>query len=223
MESVFGYIMVLPGAFSAYRYKTLRNDDKRGEGPLQKYFLGETLILCLELVSKREGSWILHYVKSASAVTDVTDRVPELISQRPSRRWLNGSFFAAVHSIVHFHDIYILSSASFGSTSKPDVLLGNYYIAFVIVTNVLEDYLSIFHWPNLVLNYFYLGLLIMSFLGNRPQGAKWAYTLDLLGFALIMVYMTVSVFLLAYEGIENVAYSQGGTIRIEDFLTNAIF
>ncbi|KAG6372774.1 hypothetical protein JVT61DRAFT_7173 [Boletus reticuloceps] len=69
--------------------------------------------------------------------------------------------------------------------------LGNYYIDFVIVTNVLEDYLSIFHWPNLVLNYFYLGLLIMSFLGNRPQGAKWAYTLALLGFALIMVYMTV--------------------------------
>ena len=61
-------------------------------------------ILCWELVSKRGGAWILHYVKSAYAVTDVPDQVPELISQR--RRWLNGSFFAAVHSTVHFHYIY---------------------------------------------------------------------------------------------------------------------
>ena len=32
-------------------------------------------ILCWELVSKRGGSWILHYVKSAYAVTDVPDQV----------------------------------------------------------------------------------------------------------------------------------------------------
>lgn len=43
LESVFGYITVLPGAFSAYRYIALQNDEK-GEGPLQKYFLGETLV-----------------------------------------------------------------------------------------------------------------------------------------------------------------------------------
>ena len=43
LESVFGYITVLPGAFSAYRYIALQNDAK-GEGPLQKYFLGETMV-----------------------------------------------------------------------------------------------------------------------------------------------------------------------------------
>jgi chitin synthase len=37
-------------------------------------------------------------------------QVPELISQR--RRWLNGSFFAGIHSIVHFAYIY-RSSHSF--------------------------------------------------------------------------------------------------------------
>lgn len=44
-ESIFGYIAVLPGAFSAYRYIALQNDHL-GEGPLQKYFLGEILV-CL--------------------------------------------------------------------------------------------------------------------------------------------------------------------------------
>ncbi|KAH9012185.1 hypothetical protein EDB85DRAFT_2039176 [Lactarius pseudohatsudake] len=33
---------MLPGAFSVYRYIALQND-ARGEGPSQKYFLGETL------------------------------------------------------------------------------------------------------------------------------------------------------------------------------------
>jgi chitin synthase len=41
MELVFGFILVLPGAFSAYRYEALLNVD--GHGPLEKYFKGEFL------------------------------------------------------------------------------------------------------------------------------------------------------------------------------------
>lgn len=88
LESVFGYITVLPGALSAYRYYALQND-ATGHGPLSQYFKGETLhgqnadvftanmylaedrILCWELVAKRDERWILKYVKSATGETDV--------------------------------------------------------------------------------------------------------------------------------------------------------
>ncbi|KAF8892782.1 chitin synthase-domain-containing protein [Gymnopilus junonius] len=269
LESVFGYITVLPGAFSAYRYIALQNDST-GEGPLQKYFLGESMvvslfcwlgwvglhgagadiftanmylaedrILCWELVSKRGGSWILHYVKSAYAVTDVPDQVPELISQR--RRWLNGSFFAAIHSTVHFHYIY-RSSHTFIRKAWIHVemvyqlfnlifswfALANYYIAFSILSESMEDpsfHLTGIHIVNIVLNYCYLGLLIMCFilsLGNRPQGSKWGYTTAMIGFSLITIYMTVAAFLLAFKGIENLAHSNG-PLTFSDIFTNPIF
>ncbi|KAF8551876.1 glycosyltransferase family 2 protein [Imleria badia] len=253
LESVFGYVTVLPGALSAYRYIALQNDD-RGEGPLQKYFLGEKThgagadiftanmylaedrILCWELVSKRGGSWFLHYVKSAHAVADVPDQVLELISQR--RRWLNGSFFAAVYGIVHFHYIY-RSSHSFLRKFWMHIemfyqlynltfswfALGNYYIAFVILTHTLENYIPSLHYPNLVLNYFYLGLLIMCFvlsMRNRLQDAKWAYTLAFIGFGLITIYMMVSALFLAYKGIEGVAKSEGRAFQARDFLVDTI-
>lgn len=88
LESVFGYITVLPGALSAYRYYALQNDTT-GHGPLSQYFKGEQLhgqnadvftanmylaedrILCWELVAKRDERWVLKYVKSAKGETDV--------------------------------------------------------------------------------------------------------------------------------------------------------
>lgn len=75
---------------------------------------------------------------------------------------------------------------------------GNFYIFFVILTDSLED--PSFNFGNgikvvnIVLNYIYLGLLIMCFLlslGNRPQGSKFAFTFAMIGFSLITVYMTV--------------------------------
>jgi len=257
LESIFGYITVLPGAFSAYRYIALQNDTQ-GEGPLQKYFLGEKMhgagadiftanmylaedrILCWELVSKRGGSWILHYVKSAYAVTDVPDEVPELISQR--RRWLNGSFFAAIHSVVHFGYIY-RSSHTFIRKFWIHVemlyqcfnlifswfALGNYFIAFVILSDAMEDpsfKLNGIHVLNVILEYFYVGLLLMCFilaLGNRPQGSKLGYTLAFIGFALITIYMTFAAFFLAVKGIQNIQHTGGKALSLSDIFTNSIF
>lgn len=91
LESVFGYITVLPGALSAYRFHALQNDET-GHGPLSQYFKGETLhgqdadvftanmylaedrILCWELVAKRNERWVLKYVSNATGETDVPGR-----------------------------------------------------------------------------------------------------------------------------------------------------
>ncbi|KAH9991839.1 chitin synthase-domain-containing protein, partial [Xylariaceae sp. FL0662B] len=167
LESVFGYITVLPGALSAYRYHALQNDDT-GHGPLSQYFKGETLhgqhadvftanmylaedrILCWELVAKRNERWVLKYVKGCTGETDVPDAVPEFISQR--RRWLNGAFFAAVYSLVHFRQIWgtdhtfarkVLLHIEFGYQFLQLLFtyfsLANFYLAFYFIGGGLTD------------------------------------------------------------------------------------
>ncbi|KAM0750978.1 hypothetical protein T439DRAFT_300931 [Meredithblackwellia eburnea MCA 4105] len=262
LESVFGYITVLPGAFSAYRYVALKNDPKTGEGPLKEYFKGETLhhdpdadlwtknmylaedrILCWELVAKRNSSWILQYQRSAFAVTDVPDRVADLISQR--RRWLNGSFFAGIHSSYHFGYLY-RSDHSFGRKLWLHIelfyqtfnmifawfSLGNWYIIFVIITQSLADpsfHLSGIKYVNIVLNYFYLALLICCFLlalGNRPAGSKNFYTFIMVAFAFITTWMLVAVGIITYKAIVNVKdaiEADGGHFSASDIFSNSIF
>ena len=239
-ESVMGYISVLPGAFSAYRYIALQNDEL-GHGPLASYFKGENLlgaeadvftsnmylaedrILCFELAAKRGEGWVLQYVKSARGVTDVPDRLPEFISQR--RRWLNGSFFAAVYSLVHamqfvrsghnswrkavlvfesFYSFINMCFAWFG--------LANYYIFFRILTQSLEDPLfklkGIGVW-NVFMQYIYLGAVVSSFIfamGNRPQGSNWKYTAAVVVFALLTVYMMIAAVLCLSKVVNRVEH-----------------
>ncbi|CEH18035.1 glycosyltransferase family 2 protein [Ceraceosorus bombacis] len=253
LESVFGFITVLPGAFSAYRYIALQNDSQ-GQGPLASYFKGETLhggkadadifqsnmylaedrILCWELCSKRDCAWILHYVKSAQAVTDVPDQVPELISQR--RRWLNGSFFAGIHSIVHFHYLY-RSSHSFWRKFFIHIEIfyqaiqlffswfgmANFFIAFVILTTAMSDVVKQTHIPNIILSYIYLAFIVFCFLlsmGNRPAGSKWGYTLSMVVFALITLYMTAAAVYLAVHSIINAERSADSSTAL---VTDPIF
>lgn len=253
LESVFGYITVLPGAFSAYRYIALQNDSL-GQGPLASYFKGETLhggsndadiftsnmylaedrILCWELTSKRDCAWILHYVKSAQAVTDVPDAVPELISQR--RRWLNGSFFAGVHSIVKFAYIY-RSSHSFGRKLALHIELlyqtinlvfnwfglANFFIAFSILSTAFGDEIKALKIPGLVLSYIYVALIMFNFLlamGNRPAGSKWAYIASMIAFAFLTVYMTAAAIYLAVHSVVKATNSGEGA---DELLTDSTF
>ncbi|CEP15640.1 hypothetical protein [Parasitella parasitica] len=165
LESVFGYISVLPGAFSAYRFKALQNDVD-GHGPLEKYFLGETQhggdadiftanmylaedrILCYELVAKKKAHWLLHYVSSSYGETDVPDKVDEFISQR--RRWLNGSFFAGIYALYHWRKVWASDHSYIRKMMFmfEDIYntynlifswfaLGNFYLTFFILTRAL--------------------------------------------------------------------------------------
>ncbi|RMY31568.1 hypothetical protein D0865_14964 [Hortaea werneckii] len=167
LESVFGYISVLPGALSAYRFHALQNDET-GHGPLSQYFKGETLhgqdadvftanmylaedrILCWELVAKRNERWVLKYVKNATGETDVPDAVPEFISQR--RRWLNGAFFAAVYGLLHFKQVWMTDHTlgrkfllhiefiyQFIQLLFTFFSLGNFYLTFYFVAGSLAD------------------------------------------------------------------------------------
>ncbi|EPX72734.1 chitin synthase I [Schizosaccharomyces octosporus yFS286] len=235
LESIFGFISVLPGAFSAYRYEALLNDDN-GNGPLESYFRGELQdgecsgifeanmylaedrVLCFELVSKHNQAWTLHYVKSAYADTDVPDRVPEFLLQR--RRWLNGSFFAAIHSIVHYYRIF-QSTHTFGRK----VLLiveflylflhmlyswfnvGNFFIIFYVLTSSVAPKEAKFP-PGAVLakivNWIYGALLIPCFilaLGNRPHGSKIFYTTMIVLYAMLMCYLLFCSAWISYRGI----------------------
>ncbi|PWY83345.1 hypothetical protein BO70DRAFT_313633 [Aspergillus heteromorphus CBS 117.55] len=124
LESAFGYVSVLPGAFSAYRYRAIMGRPLEqyfhGDHTLSKrlgkkgiegmnifkknMFLAEDRILCFELVAKAGFKWHLTYVKASKGETDVPEGAAEFISQR--RRWLNGSFAAGLYSIMHFGRIY---------------------------------------------------------------------------------------------------------------------
>jgi chitin synthase len=120
LESSFGYVSVLPGAFSAYRFRAIMGRPLEqyfhGDHTLSKkygkkgiegmnifkknMFLAEDRILCFELVAKAGSKWHLTYIKAAKGETDVPEGAAEFIGQR--RRWLNGSFAASMYSIMHF-------------------------------------------------------------------------------------------------------------------------
>ena len=124
LESSFGYVTVLPGAFSAYRFRAIMGRPLEqyfhGDHTLSKQlgkkgidgmnifkknmFLAEDRILCFELVAKAGQKWCLSYIKAAKGETDVPEGAAEFLGQR--RRWLNGSFAASLYSLMHFGRIY---------------------------------------------------------------------------------------------------------------------
>ncbi|CEH18098.1 glycosyltransferase family 2 protein [Ceraceosorus bombacis] len=236
-ESVFGFISVLPGAFSAYRYIALQNDEL-GRGPLASYFKGETMkqaevtfshanmylaedrILCFELAAKRNDRWVLRYVKSAKGVTDVPDSLAELISQR--RRWLNGSFFAAIYSMTHtlqfgesghgfWRKCCLYAEALYSTVNLifAWLSLGNFYIFFRLLTTSLESKefgLKGIGILNTGAQYVYLGTTISCFilaLGNRPQGSPWKFFAAALIYAILTLYMMVAAVLCLVKAVKN--------------------
>jgi chitin synthase len=206
-------------------------------------YLAEDRILCWELVAKRGSAWLLHYQRSAYAVTDVPDGVADLISQR--RRWLNGSFFAGLHASYHFGYIY-RSDHTFWRKLWLHVellyqtfqqlfawfALANWYIIFRILTSSLADpsfNITGIRYLNITLEYVYLGALVCCFLlalGNRPQGSRGMYILIMSLYALMTVYMLVAAGVITYYGVENAKEAieqDGGKFSVSSVFSNATF
>ncbi|KAH7130166.1 chitin synthase-domain-containing protein [Dendryphion nanum] len=254
LESAFGFITVLPGAFSAYRYVALQND-AAGQGPLEKYFAGEKMhganagiftanmylaedrILCFELVSKRKCHWILQYVKSSTGETDVPVEMADFILQR--RRWLNGSFFAAVYALAHSFDIFrsdhsflrkmmFLIEFLYQTISMifAWLALGNFFLVFHILTSSLAKEIGTagkvlfitFEW-------LYIGVLITCFilaLGNRPQGSNKFYMTMVYFWCLIMAYLMFASIFITVRSVQNQLKTKGG-FTIGDIFADKIF
>ncbi|KAK3296846.1 chitin synthase I [Chaetomium fimeti] len=255
LESAFGFISVLPGAFSAYRYVALQND-KNGQGPLEKYFAGEKMhganagiftanmylaedrILCFELVTKRNCHWILQYVKSATGETDVPDTATELILQR--RRWLNGSFFAAIYAIVHFHQFFRSDHSFFRKIAFfiefvfntinmvfAWFAIGNFFLVFKILTtslgdeNLLGDVGRIL---SVVFTWLYGVSLMTCFvlsMGNRPAGSGPYYMAMVVFWAILFIYLMFAAIYIAVTAIITDLNTNG--FSIDSLFKNKVF
>jgi len=242
LESMFGYISVLPGAFSAYRYSALQGR------PLEAYFKGETLherpdgslfksnmylaedrILCFELVAKRGANYVLKYVKSAKAETDVPESIPEFISQR--RRWLNGSFFASLYSTYNWREVYHtehslfrkfifcieylynLYSLLFSWFSLANFFLIFYFLADNVIKNSENETFKKYGDPLFLgMETIYIYALICIFicsLGNRPQGSRLLYLVTIILFAIIMIFVLFLSGYSIYQFIQFVKTNKG--------------
>ncbi|KAI9364387.1 chitin synthase-domain-containing protein [Zopfochytrium polystomum] len=259
LESMFGYISVLPGAFSAYRFKALLgaplNAYFRGENPHgnnvseANMYLAEDRILCFELVVKSEKSWLLKYVKSARAETDVPDKLDELIAQR--RRWLNGSFFAALYASINVMRIF----KSRHTTFRKYILVGEF------IYNIVNLYFTWFNIGNFYLSFYFIfdasndstctnsnvagvdpfyprGRLVFSVfrnlyfislitifivsLGNRPQASKTIYLTISVAFAVMMFLMLFMAFWTISVAVSKyrASIASGNSSNLYDYLNH---
>jgi cellulose synthase/poly-beta-1,6-N-acetylglucosamine synthase-like glycosyltransferase len=186
LESAIGFISVLPGAFSAYRWRALDSD------PLWKYYfksvkhpevmecydlnmyLAEDRVLSLALLSQPNTRYFLRYVKRSVAETDVPGDLSKLLAQR--RRWINGSWFALIEVISNFNK---LSKSNHGCCQR---LLFRMQLIYMIV-NVLISWITV--------GSFFLGFAILI----SKNGIIQADDDDLLdpGNWLMIVYLTMLV------------------------------
>lgn len=175
LESSFGYVSVLPGAFSAYRFRAIMGRPLEqyfhGDHTLSKIlgkkgidgmnifkknmFLAEDRILCFELVAKAGQKWHLSYIKAAKGETDVPEGAAEFISQR--RRWLNGSFAASLYSLMHFGRMY----------KSGHNLVRMFFFHVQLVYNILN---VIFTWFSLA-SYFLTTKIIMDIVGTPTEAS----------------------------------------------------
>lgn len=238
-ESNFGFISVLPGAFSAYRFDALRGE------PLRKYFMGDELnatvfisnmylaedrILCFEIVTKKNCNWVLRYCRGSYGSTDVPERIPEFILQR--RRWLNGSFFAALYSFLHAYKIFTSGHSIirkivlfteflwlFFTTLVSWFSLSSFFLVFRILTlSIAVSYpqYTVFRVFSVIFLWLYGLSILITFilsLGNKPKGSSTFYLSTFIFFAILMLYMLACSIYMSVEAIKGIVEDGNTTFK----------
>jgi chitin synthase len=148
------------------------------------------------------------------------DAVPEFISQR--RRWLNGAFFAAVYSLIHFRQIWSTDHTvarkvllhiefvyQFISLLFTYFSLANFYLTFYFIAGSLGDPRidpfghNVGQYIFVILRYACVLLICLQFIlsmGNRPQGARKMFLASMVTYAIIMAYTTfASVYIVVIQ------------------------
>ncbi len=217
IESICGFLTVLPGAFSAFRWLAIDGE------PLRRYFYGlysqaelnafeanmylaEDRILCLEVVAKKGCQYRLEYVKEAIAEADPVIKLVDLMKQR--RRWLNGTFFAMLYALGNMSRIWSESGHSFVRklvlTSEFFYLtlvtiIGTWFgigIFFVMLTTLLEVAFDGPGWLQAIgygVELLYLFLLVTELiinLKNKPEPVEKIHSFCAIYFALYMLVFT---------------------------------
>lgn len=138
-ESALGFLHVLPGAWSGYRYEALIHGEKFEQNLLErKYFkmildpsqeerdyreanmyLAEDRILSLGIYCQQDRRFTLKYVPDAVAFTDPMKSHEQLMIQR--RRWINSSYFAFMYVFRNYYYNAMESSHNF---ARKYLLLG---------------------------------------------------------------------------------------------------
>jgi cellulose synthase/poly-beta-1,6-N-acetylglucosamine synthase-like glycosyltransferase len=137
-ELLAGYLTVIPGQYSMFRWDALQDNPTGKEqcessSPLENYFRGlkklgpfesnmflaEDRILGFEILSKPSRSWNLCYVPGACSITDACYSYPELFKQR--RRWINSSFACNLWLMIKVKDY--LKKAELVFKKKLQILL----------------------------------------------------------------------------------------------------
>ncbi|KRX08247.1 hypothetical protein PPERSA_01177 [Pseudocohnilembus persalinus] len=123
-ESCFGFLQVLPGAWSCYRYAALNKAQEFKENLVeQRYlkgvlntnfkksdisleennmYLAEDRILCLAMFAQAAFKYTLKYIPTARAYTDAIDNNIEFMLQR--RRWINSTWFALQYVLRNYSE-----------------------------------------------------------------------------------------------------------------------
>ena len=160
-QSLFGYVPVLPSAWSAYRWDALAEDNLLEKEYLltvknpdyiyksikeANKILTEDRLLSLAIFTKRNRSFYIKYCPDARAEMELIETVPELLTQR--KRIINGGWYAIEHIIYYNNQIRFSKHTN---TSK---------LMFSFVVSMTKTSLMILYFMP---TFYYVALKILMF------------------------------------------------------------